>query len=598
MSDSKYFTKAVLKISLITFLISLLTSEIYPQSFTKITDINNPVVSDQFESGGGSWIDVNNDGWLDLFVANGNLTSQNNSLYINKHNGNFTKVQTGSIVNDGGSSIGGVFGDYDNDGNPDLFVTNRNFFKNFFYKGTGDSVFIKITSGNIVSDSANSNSGHWVDIDRDGDLDLFVLNFQGNDFLYMNSGFPQYNFTKVDTSSFLINPGDFSISAVWCDFNNDRFPDLFVGNAGSENDFIYKNNGSGYFTKTVFNDGRSTLGASWGDYNNDGNMDLIAANYLNQNNILYKNNGSPDYTFTRIDTGIVSTDGGNSVGSCWGDIDNDGDIDLFIANDNGQNNVLYLNSGYPNYSFSKVLSGAIVSDGGNSFGCAFGDYNNDGAIDLFVANRLNQNNFLYLNNGNGNSWLGIKCNGTVSNKSAIGTKVKIKANINGQFIWQTREVQSQSGYNSENLLLNFGFGNAVIADSVIVQWISGSTTVFTNQTLNRNITVSENGTITSIAMINPVPENFELFQNYPNPFNPETKIGFSIPVSGNVTLKIYDGLGRNVMDLADKFMVKGEYEFTFNGNALSSGLYFYQLTYDNSSLQGKYSLTKKMLLIR
>ncbi len=187
------------------------------QTFTRVTDASNPVVTDQFESGGGCWVDVNNDGWADLFVANGNLTSQNNSLYINDRNGNFIKVFTGDVVNDGGSSIGGTFGDYNADGQVDLFVTNRNFFKNFFYKGLGDSIFTKITSGNIVTDSANSNCGHWVDIDNDGDLDLFVLNFQGNDFLYLNSGASQYNFTKIDTAAFLVNSGDFSIAAAWSD---------------------------------------------------------------------------------------------------------------------------------------------------------------------------------------------------------------------------------------------------------------------------------------------------------------------------------------------------------------------------------------------
>ncbi len=583
-----------------TFLvISVLTiNNIYAQTFTKITDITNPVVTDQFESGGGSWVDVNNDGWLDLFVANGNLTSQNNSLYINNRNGNFIKVVTGAVVNDGGSSIGGTFGDYNNDGNLDLFVTNRNFFKNFFYRGTGDSIFTKITNGNIVTDSANSNCGHWVDIDRDGDLDLFVLNFQGNDFLYLNSGPPLYNFTKIDTAAFLLNAGDFSIAAVWSDYNNDRLPDLFVGNAGTQNDFIYKNNGNLTFAKTTLPDGRSTLGASWGDFNNDGNMDLFVANYLNQNNFLYLNSGSPNYTFTRIDTGIISNDGGSSVGSSWGDIDNDGDLDLFVANDNGQNNFLYINNGPPDYSFTKVTTGAVVNDGGNSFGCVFGDYNNDGQIDLFVANRLNQNNFLYLNNGNSNKWLGVKCRGTVSNKSAIGTKVKLKANINGQSRWQMREVQSQSGYNSENLELNFGLGNASIVDSIIVQWISEATSVFTNQSVNRYITISENGTINSVKKDNSVPDNFALYQNYPNPFNPSTTIKFGITNSGNVTLKVYDELSREVKSIVDEFMNKGTYEITLDGNDLASGVYFYKLTLENGENSGISSIIKKMLLVK
>lgn len=564
----------------------------YPQTFTRVTDISNPVVSDQYESGGGCWVDVNKDGWLDLFVANGNLMSQNNSLYINKRDGNFTKVISGAVVNDGGSSIGGAFGDYNDDGILDLFVTNRNFFKNFLYKGVGDSTFIKIITGNIVTDSANSNCGHWVDIDKDGDLDLFVLNFQGNDFLYLNSGAPLYNFNKIDNAAFLLNAADFSIPAVWGDYNNDRLPDLFVGNAGTQNDYIYNNNGNLSFTKTTLNDGRASLGASFGDYNNDGNLDLFVANYLNQNDILYRNSGSTDYILTPVDTGIVSNNGGSSVGSCWGDVDNDGDLDLFVANDNNENNFLYLNNGAPGYGFTKIMTGAVVNDGGNSFGCVFGDYNNDGAIDLFVANRLNQNNFLYLNNGNGNKWLGIKCRGTVSNRSAIGTKVKVKALINGQSLWQVREVVSQSGYNSQNLDLNFGLGNAIIIDSIIVQWISGITSVFTNQLTNRYITISEDGTINSIRNNNLAPDKFTLYQNYPNPFNPATIIKFSLMNSGNVTLKIYDELGREIKTLINEFMNSGTYEITVNGEDLVSGIYFYMIE------TGNFRETKKMVLIR
>jgi len=564
----------------------------YPQTFTKITDITNPVVTDQYESGGGSWIDINNDGWLDLFVANGNLTSQNNSLYINRRKGNFTKVMTGAVVNDGGSSIGGAFGDYNADGNPDLFVTNRNFFKNFLYRGTGDSTFIKITTGNIVTDSSNSNCGHWVDIDRDGDLDLFVINFQGNDFLYLNSGAPSYNFTKIDTAAFLLNAADFSIPAAWGDFNNDRFPDLFVGNAGTQNDFIYKNNGNLSFSKTILADGRSTLGASFGDFNNDGYLDLFVANYLNQNNILYRNSGPPDYSFIRIDTGVVSNDGGSSVGSCWGDVDNDGDLDLFVSNDNGENNFLYLNSGAPGYGFTKITTGAIVNDGGNSFGNVFGDYNNDGAIDLFVANRLNQNNFLYLNNGNSNKWLGVKCRGAVSNRSAIGSKVKVKALINGQPVWQMREIVSQSGYNSENLVLNFGLGNATAADSIIVQWISGTNSVFTNVPFNRYVTLSEDGTINSINDNIAIPDKFTLSQNYPNPFNPVTHMDFGISNMGFVSLKVYNVLGEEIKTLINEIKPAGKYDITFDGSNLSSGIYFYTMK------AGEIVITKRMLLLK
>lgn len=576
----------------------LFSGSLYSQTFTKITDPGNAVVNEMLESGGGFWTDLNNDGWLDLFVANGNLTSQNNSLFINDKNGGFIKVLTGPVVTDGGSSIGGAFADYNNDGKSDLFVTNRNFFKNFLYSGNGDSTFTKIITGSIINDSANSNSGHWVDIDLDGDLDLFVINFQENDFLYLNNGQPFFDFTKIDTAAFLLDGNEFSIDAVWSDFNNDRLPDLFKGNAGMQNDNLYRNNGDLTFTKTVIADGRSTLGASWGDYNNDGNQDLFAANFLNQNNILYRNSGAPQYELTAINTGVVSNDGGSSVGSCWGDIDNDGDLDLFVCNDDFQNNFLYMNNGAPDYTFTKISAGSVVNDGGNSFGCVFGDYNNDGALDLFVANRLNQKNFLYVNNGNSNNWIGIKCKGVISAKSAIGTKVRIKSQINGQPVWQLREIQSQSGYNSGNLILNFGLGTAAIIDSLKIEWLSGTTTVFTNLQVNSYITVSEDGNITSVKKLSISPDFFELKQNYPNPFNPVTDIGYNLPFNSFVSLKIYDILGNEVGVLVDEYQNSGSHKVKFDVNrirkgiSLSSGIYFYKLTSRNLSL------TKKMMLVK
>ena len=579
------------KFFLIIFILTF-HSQAQSQTFTKITSSSNPIVTDQFESGGGCWVDINNDGLLDLFVANGNLSNQNNSLYINLGNGNFAKVYTGSVVTDGGSSIGGTFGDYNEDGNQDLFVTNRNFFKNFLYTGNGDSIFTKITTGNIVADSANSNSSHWIDIDNDGDLDLFVLNFVGEDYLYLNNGSPSYGFTKIDTASILAGTG-FSIVGAWADYNNDLKPDLFVGNGGTENDFIFRNDGNISFTKTTLTDGRATLGVSWGDYDNDGDLDLYTSCFLGQNNQLYNNSGAPDYQMVRVDTGIVSNDGGNSVGSCWGDVDNDGDLDLFVANDNMENSYLYINNGAPNYSFTKITSGPAVNDGGNSFGCVLGDYDNDGDLDIFVANRLNQNNFLYSNDGNSNTWITIKCKGTASGNSAIGTKVRIKAIINGVPVWQTREVPAQTGYNSQNLLLHFGLGDAAHIDSIKVEWTSGTVSYFAGEDVNRNITISEDGVIISVTTNSSIiPEDYSLHQNYPNPFNPVTKIKFDLKKPGHVNLKVFDITGKEIREIIDGEMQAGSYEYSFNASNLPTGVYFYNV-YANG-----YSETRKMMVVK
>lgn len=576
------------------------------QTFTRITNPNNPVISDLYQSTGACWVDFNNDGYLDLFVSNGNLISQNNALYLNDRNGGFIKIITGAIVNDGGSSIGGTWGDYNNDGNLDLFVANRNDFGNFLYLGHGDTTFTKITVGNIATDTANSNTGSWVDINRDGYLDMHVVNFQGNDFLYMNNGMPNFNFTKIDTAAFLLDGSGSSIAGAWADYNNDRFPDLFIGNGGSANNFLWKNNGNMTFSLTNIPNGRATIGASWGDYDNDGNLDLFVANYNNGKNYLYHNSGPPNYTLTPVDTSIIANEPANSVGSCWGDFNNDGYQDLFVANDDPAGNFLYLNNGPPNYSFTKVTTGSIVAPTRNSFGCACGDYDNDGQLDIVVCTRLGQGNLLYHNDGNTNKWITLKCQGVISNKSAIGTKIRLKAMINGLPTWQMQEVMPHSGYNSENLWLHFGLGNAAIIDSLRAEWINGSTNVFTNVNVNQIATVVENGPIIGITEISShVPAKFLLSQNYPNPFNPSTKIKFSVPIlsqegvsrrDGVVSLKIYNILGKEVAALVNEQLQPGTYEVTWNASNYPSGVYFYKLVGDNNN--GEFIKTKKMVLLK
>ncbi len=539
----------MIRLKLAAWLALLLSCRLaFSQSFTRITDPANPVVSEQFESGGGSWGDFNNDGFLDLFVANGNLSNQNNSLFLNDRHGSFSKIFNGAIVNDGGSSIGSAWGDFNNDGKLDLFLTNRAAFGNFLYLGNGDSSFTKIIASSPVSDRGNSNSSSWVDYDNDGDLDLYVVNFGERDFLYRNEGAPDFSFTKIDTAT-LTQDLTNSILGAWADFDNDRDADLFIGNAGTQNDFLFINNGAGSFTKTTFTDGRSTLGASWGDYDNDGDLDLFAPNFLNQRNLLYRNSGAPNYDLVSVSAGAVTNDAGMSVGSAWGDFDNDGDLDLFVAND-GQNNFLYQNNGAPDYAFTKIIAGSIVNDGGNSFGAVWADYDRDGDLDLFVANRLNQNNFLYANDGNANNWLTVKCVGTVSNRSALGAKVRVRATLAGAPRWQMQEVFAQSGYNSQNLELHFGMAEAAFIDSLKVEWPSGNNEVFSNIPTRQFITLIEGRGITVVEHGAVAPALvFALHPNYPNPFNPATRIRFELARGHFVTLKIYDVLGREVANL-------------------------------------------------
>ncbi len=580
------------KIMLVIVSLQLSGSIIYGQNFTRITA--GDIVNDVGRSTGCSWIDFDGDEDLDLFVSNGNQNSEANFLYENNGDGTFTKITTGLIVTDSNTSIGGTWGDYDNDGDPDLFVTNREGQNNSLYRNEGNGAFTKITSGKIVNDGGNSNSSSWVDIDNDNNLDLFVVNFNEANFLYMNNG--DGSFTKIETGV-IVTEVTFSICGIWGDYDNDNDPDLFIANAGSRNNSLYRNDNGGQFVKittgAIVNDGGSAIGCSWGDYNNDSYLDLFVTNFLNQNNFLYRNNG--DGTFTKITSGAIVSDGGNSVGSTWSDFDNDGDVDLFVGND-GQNNFLYSNNG--NGQFTRITSGDIVNTGGSSFGLSSGDFDDDGNPDVFVANRAGETNFLFVNDGNGNNWLNVKCIGVVSNTSAIGVKVSIMATINDTLVWQTREISAQTGYNSETLRAHFGLGDATLIDSLRVIWPSGTIDVFEGFLPNKSVSIIEGGEITGIEKTDRVVlESFILSQNYPNPFNPQTTIEYILTSPSHVVLKIYNLRGQVIKTLVNEPQGTGMQTATWTGEngqgqKVSSGVYIYQIKI------GDFITRKKMLLIK
>ncbi len=583
----------------ILFLIIFLayTGENYSQvNFTKITA--GDIVNDQSYTEGVYWLDYNNDGLIDMFAAN--ITNQNNLLFKNDGGGNFTKITAGILVNDGGFSYGASAGDFNNDGFPDIFVVNGGSSasqNNFFYTNNGDGTFTKITSGIFVNEIGNSWGSSSVDYDNDGKLDIYTANYNRNNFLYKGNG--DGSFAKI-TDGPIVNDGGNSLTCAWGDYNNDGFPDVFVANANfasGENNFLYRNNGNGTFTKitagAIVNDGGNSTGASWGDYDNDGNLDLFVTNYFTENNFLYKNNG--DGSFTKITSGNIVNDGGASVGSAWGDLDNDGDLDLFVSNDNNQNEFLYINNG--NGTFTKITAGDIVNSGGRSNGSAWGDYDNDGDIDLYVANGnqpVQQNNFLFRNDGNSNSWINILCRGVISNRSAIGTRITASAVINGINVKQTREINGQTGYNAQNSLnVELGFGNASVIDTIIIKWPSGITDVYINVAVNKFVTAIENqGIIGFNSEQGVIPDEFELSQNYPNPFNPSTKISFSLPKSTLVKIALYDILGKETGILLNEYTAAGNYTISFDGSKLASGIYFYRMT------AGDFTEVRKMVLVK
>lgn len=595
-----------MKIVLFLFLSLVSLSDIFPQSFTKVT--GTPPSQDGGASRSVNWIDYDNDGKLDLYVSRGPSSGTTAYMYHNEGSGVFTRVTGTPPVTSIMKADGSSWGDYNNDGFPDLCVVTWYNQIDFLFQNNGSGNFAFQNTNPISSSVGYSETCSWGDYNNDGLLDLYVTNsavVSGTikNFLYKNLG--SGNFQKIDTG-IVVNEGKPSRGVTWVDVDNDGDIDLFVCNEEGTTNSIFRNDGNGAFTKITTTPLTVTTGnwwsASWGDYDNNGYLDAFISNSNGQKNALYKNNGGWNFSAITSDT-IVNETGSNAI-TGWADIDNDGDLDMFVSQayysgSNQIHNWLYKNMKMESgtASFQKIQAGDLTLDSGWTYGFAWGDYDRDGDLDIFCANTFgeNQTNALYRNNNsNGNKWVEFRCDGVTTNRSAIGTKIRLKATINGQSVWQMREIDGQSGYCTQTLEQHFGLGNATVIDSVKIEWQSGTTSIFTNVAVNKFykaiegqsnlVGVSNNSTIQ--------PNVYKLNQNFPNPFNPATKISFTLPKKDFASIKIYDVLGNEVGSLINEIKPAGYYEVNFDGSNLSSGVYFYKL------ITTEFSETKNMILVK
>lgn len=465
-------------------------------TFTKIT--TGAIATD---TGGFTrcvWGDFHNSGFLDLFVCKYNGT---NVFYQNNSDGTFTKISTGNPVQDLDYHTGTAGADFDNDGHLDLLVAagiqapGPRPLK--LYNNNGDGTFNPVSGGVVTSQLAFYDAPTWADYDNDGFVDLFVSNngtpndTGGTNLLFHNKG--DGTFTKV-TSGAVVHDIGVGTCALWADYDNDGFDDLLVINlVNNGHNFLYHNNRDGTFTRITTNAVATNVWTSgaqcgaWGDYDNDGLLDLyVTDSYTSsgQQNRLYHNNGNG--SFTNV-VSPPSPAGSFLNGVAWGDYDNDGYLDLFMASSPG-NDALYHNNG--DGTFTQILTGNPVSDSGG-FSCAWVDYDNDGFLDLFVTREAPTSNLLYHNGGNTNAWLEVKLVGTVSNRSAIGAKVRIHATIGGKTFWQMREINTGGGWNSVPLVAHFGLGDATNADIVRIEWPSGLVQEFQNVAPKQILTYTE-----------------------------------------------------------------------------------------------------------
>jgi len=554
------------------------------QTFTR-TSVG-PHVTDSGQSMGVVWVDYDGDSDLDIFVANGNTSRESNALYRNDGAGNYSSVDAGALTTDLGLTNGSTWGDFDGDGDQDAYIITRRLTGggsslNTFYRNEGGGSFSRVDSSILSTDTGNSNSSSMLDIDRDGDLDLFVINFGEPNFRYINDGTGQFQrvFSGSETST-----SSLSAVGIWGDADDDGNLDLYVANTGNTANNFFRNQGDGSFVRITDGDfvnrSGSTLGGSWGDYDNDGDLDLFVANFLGQNNFLFENNG--DGTFNTVSSGPVATDGGRSVGSAWVDVDNDGDLDLLVTND-GERNALYENNGLD--GFSRRDSGDFVSDASATFGLAYADFDNDGDVDVYAANRDGSPNSFFINDGNTNHWFNVALKSTVSNPAGIGSRVRVLTTTSGQSKWQMREIVSQTGYNGQSSLrATFGLGDASTVDSLIVEWPSGKKDAYTTLAADQFFTATEGEAPVSVTVEeerDEIPASFAVVSTFPNPFSERTNISVQLSTAGSVTIDIFDGLGRHVLrPVTDRFLRIGPASFSVGASTLpGSGVFYYRVTF-------------------
>jgi hypothetical protein len=462
------------------------------QVFTPVTE--GGIVQDTGAFNTCAWAEVDNAGFSGVFT--GNQSSTNGVLYRSKGDGTFTPILFGA----GESCTGAHWGDYNNDGFVDLLRT---------FDGAGGGIRLQINGGQdldlapLVQGSASpaAASPAAADFDNDGRLDFVVFRSGGTQgdglYVYRNLGGTRFQETRLSEAP---PAASLRYAPVCGDYDNDRRADIFVAVDGGL-DFLLHNRGGGNFERLAGAPFGQAIGhsvaAAWGDYDNDGFLDLVVVSKDPSSNALFHNNG--DGTFSQMKTVSLGASSAGSLNCAWGDYDNDGFLDLFIVN-RREPNSLYRNNG--DGSFSRMTLPELLNSETNSTSCAWSDYDNDGSLDLFVSN-FNPNssarNDLYRNNGSTNCWLKLRCFGTLSNRSAIGTRVRLGARVSGRLSWQMREISGGNGRSQNDLAVSFGLGDARTAELLRIEWPSGLTQEFPNVSAKQALYFQE----PALGLLNP-----------------------------------------------------------------------------------------------
>ncbi|HXJ91837.1 MAG TPA: CRTAC1 family protein [Terriglobia bacterium] len=482
----------------------------------------------EVKGSGVAFFDFDNDGWLDIYLTNGvrfgeTYTSRNaptSRLYKNNRDGTFTDVTARSGIARTGWGTGVCVGDYDNDGWDDVFCTYWGY--NVLFHNNGDGTFTDVTEkAGLRGNRVRWGSGcTWFDYDLDGFLDLFVCNYVeldidhvalpgqrgycqwksvavacgpqglpgGSNILYHNNG--DRTFTDVSEKAGILRPGPRpSLSAVSYDFDNDGWPDIYVA-VDSNGSLLFKNKHDGTFEEIALqagcacsDDGRQQagMGIAVGDYDCDGWFDIFKTNFEGDACNLYHSNRDGTFTDTAYLAGVGALCPYVNWGAGFMDYDNDGWPDIFYVTGHAYPEVdeakigsvfksprrLFRNLGNGKFQDTSASAGPGISEQFSSRGCAFGDYDNDGDVDVLVFNMNDTPSLLRNDGGNANNWIQIKLIGTQCNRTAIGARVLVTVGNHTQMdeVHNGGSLMSQS-----DLRLHFGLGQAKVADMIEVKW--------------------------------------------------------------------------------------------------------------------------------
>jgi len=479
---------------------------------------------------GAMFFDYDGDGWLDIYFVNGcwlkNVNDNrgrslrgklSNCLYRNNGNGTFTDVTQEAGVGDKGYGVGCSAADFDRDGDLDLYVLNYG--PNVFYRNNGDGTFTDISQASGLANPNWSLSAPWLDYDNDGDLDVYVANYleydsgkfrsyypaagypgplsySGQpDALYRNNG--DGTFTDVTRKAGLFNPNGRAMSATVADLNNDGYLDFYITNDAMEN-YYFRNTGKGTFESEgltmglAFGEGGqgvSSMGPAVGDVDRDGWLDIYIPD-MGYGCLLMNKKGYFEDCTAPTNLAVVC---GQYTG--WGgllfDYDSDGYLDVFVANGNAhheytEEDVLMRNDGKGSFVDVADKSGAYFREKYVGRGATYGDYDNDGDLDLLVINLNDSPKLLRNNGGNSNNWLIIEAKLAGGKSDAVGARVTVTTGS----LSQIQDLIPVTGYLSQaDPRCHFGLGKRSVADVVEIRWPNGRTTKLTNVKANQILTV-------------------------------------------------------------------------------------------------------------